>query len=320
MRARTLAQSLRFAADTKMAVIGDEVARSVFREAERASTYFVDEADVPSLCEQFRPDALVFDTTRFAEEPLARAAAGRATVSLSPVFDRLSSMDVVFHRTSVRGPDWPQGPRPEVRAGLQYAIVSGHCRTIAEEVYLRHLEQDMLSVAISMGGTDAANKTLRVLDAVNRVPERMLLWVLLGEGYAHSYEELVAHNRGSGHEIIMAKTNESMWRILGSCSLAVLAGGTTTYEAAFAGLPSVNLLERPSNYFLIQELVEKRAAICAGSQFEEGLPALEPLLRRLLSNRRELLAMHHKSKGLIDGLGAQRIAEEIVQLARKRQA
>ena len=36
---------------------------------------------------------------------------------------------------------------------------------------------------------------------------------------------------------ILAKTNRSMWRVLGNCSLAILAGGVTSYEAAFAGCP-----------------------------------------------------------------------------------
>jgi spore coat polysaccharide biosynthesis predicted glycosyltransferase SpsG len=234
------------------------------------------------------------------------------TVSLSPIFNRLLEVDVVFHRTAIRGENWPAvGTKPLVRSGLEYAIIGEHCHRIPEDMYRRNLEREALSIAISMGGTDAANKTLQVVRTIKQIPERLVVWVLLGEGYAHSYQDLVDAMRGSQHEIVLAKTNDSMWRILSTCSLAILAGGTTTYEAAYAGLPSINTLETDQHLFLVQELVERGLCLCAGRTFPESLGALTSMVSHLNANRQELATMHVRSRGAIDGLGVQRVISEI---------
>ena len=77
----------------------------------------------------------------------------------------------------------------------------------------------------------------------------------------------------------------------------VLAGGTTTYEAAFAGLPSVNILEKPDYGFLIQELVDYRVCVRAGETFSSSLAVLSSVVVNLIQNRHELFAMHQRSRG-----------------------
>ena len=84
-----------------------------------------------------------------------------------------------------------------------------------------------------------------------------------------------------------------------------------SYEAVYAGLPSINTLEKKQDFFLIEELVEKNVCLCAGNTWWESLYMLNDMIRRLNRNRHELLAMHMKSKCLIDGLGVQRILNEI---------
>ena len=183
---------------------------------------------------------------------------------------------------------------------------------ISEEVYRYSLEQNPLSIVISMGGSDASNNTLQVLNALRSVSSSMLFWVLLGEGYEHSYQALVdCMQKDSRHEIILAKTNNTMWRIMRMCTLAILAGGTITYEAAYAGLPSINIFEVEKHVFLIKELVEKGVSLNAGYPLSDALSVVKANVAYLECSRDELLAMHRKSKDLIDGLGARRIAQEM---------
>jgi spore coat polysaccharide biosynthesis predicted glycosyltransferase SpsG len=199
--------------------------------------------------------------------------------------------------------------------GLEYAVVDADTRKIASQVFDQTLARNRLSVAVSMGGVDAANKTLGVLETLRSSRSRLLLWVMLGEGYEHSYEDLVDCARGARHEIVLAKTNESMWHILGTCGLAILAGGTTTYQAAYAGLPSLNILESPERRFLLQELVDKGACLRAGDDLENSLARLNDLVEHFDAHRDELLQMHQNASLLIDGNGARRIAHEIAQMA-----
>ena len=312
IRSRTVARAMRQSASVKMVVIGDAYVNNLLADSELDYVIVTREEEVTRAFGEHAPDVAIFDLMHYGEVNFRAIRQSTLTVSLSPIFNCLFGVDVVFHRTAIPGENWPVGDtKPLVRSGLEYAIVGEHCHRISEEVYRQNLERDTLSIAVSMGGTDAANKTLQVVRTIKQIPERLLVWVLLGEGYAHSYQDLVEAMRGSQHEIILAKTNDSMWRILSTCSLAILAGGTTTYEAAYAGLPCINTLETDQHLFLIQELVERGLCLCAGRTFTESLRALNEMVSHLNRNRHELAAMHLRSKGVIDGLGVQRILSEI---------
>jgi spore coat polysaccharide biosynthesis predicted glycosyltransferase SpsG len=268
MRSRTVAQAMQASgASTRMVIIGDSYVDNLM--VGRGLDYRIvkSESEAVAICHEYTPQVVVFDLLRFTEAHFREVAGTAMTVSLSPVFNLLSQVDLIFHRTHYLGDAWPRGEgAPITRCGLEYAVINQNCRKIPDGLYQRQLEFKELAVAVSMGGTDAANKTLQVLDTIKKIPHPLLVWVILGEGYGHSYQELVDSMRGEAHEIILVKTNDSLWRILSTCSLAILSGGTTAYEAAYAGLPAINLIESEKRAFLIQELVDKGVGICAESQ------------------------------------------------------
>jgi spore coat polysaccharide biosynthesis predicted glycosyltransferase SpsG len=319
IRSRRVAGATREFCTTKLVVIGDESSENLLVNQDLDYTITPHDEHALNHFRHFAPDVVVFDLMQIEEAHFEVIKSACRTVSLSPIFNCLARVDLVFHRTNVRGKDWPTGAAgPVIRAGLEYAIISDHCRQIPPATYRANLKHETLAVAISMGGADAANKTLAILNKVKDLPDKVLFWALLGEGYTHSYEDLVRCIRGSKHEIILAKTNDSMWRILNTCSLVILASGTTTYEAVYAGLPSINTLEKQEQYFLIQELVEKGACAYAGYTFEESLRAIRGMITRYSHHRAELIEMHNRARVLIDGGGARRVAKEIASLCQHK--
>jgi spore coat polysaccharide biosynthesis predicted glycosyltransferase SpsG len=281
----------------------------------RGFTFWVvpDAAGVLAHYRQLTPDVVVFDTTAFPDEPFAEMRRDAMVVSLSPAFNLQGHVDLVFHRTRCLTRDLTGlGPGVAVRRGLDYVVLRETCHPIPEEAYARNLDRNPLAVAISMGGVDAGNNTLQLLSSVVQIPTPMLLWVLLGEGYAHSYQALAdCASRNIRHEVILAKTTDSLWRVLETCSVALLAGGITSYEAAYAGLPTINLLQNDLGPPLVEELAERGVGLAVGPPFASALLRVNAELSRLEKARGELLAMHRRSHGLIDGRGAERIATEI---------
>jgi len=195
------------------------------------------------------------------------------------------------------------------------------CGPIDEARYGEAIAADRpLSVAVCMGGGDAANATRRVLEALREVDRPLLIWALLGEGYRHSFDDLERAARADRrHEVILARTTDSMWHVLRTCALAVLAGGTVTYEAAAAGLPSINLLSDDAHRYLVDELVDAGAAFHGGALDGVPSPMLEHV-RRLESDRGGLLSAHRAARCLVDGRAADRIAAELLEMAHRRGA
>lgn len=319
MRSRSVAQEVARRASVRLALVGDRYVEPLL--AGRGLRYEIldgeqqDESGIAEIIQDYRPDIVVFDALRVSAATMAAAKRTAMTVSLSPVFDHLSEVDVIFHRTAHHGEEWnfEPGQGPTVFSSLDYAVVRDNCVRISEEQFRQNLEQDRLALAVTMGGADAGNKTLKMLQALSAVPRPLLIWALLGEGYAHSYEALVeCVRRNTRHEIILAKTSDSMWRVMRTCCLAVLAGGTVTYESVFAGLPSINVFDQREHLFLVRELVERGICQSAGFPLEDALDVAAAGVVHLESHREELLEMHRRTVGLVDGCASRRIAEQLV--------
>jgi spore coat polysaccharide biosynthesis predicted glycosyltransferase SpsG len=232
-------------------------------------------------------------------------------ISLSPVFNDYNIIDVLFTRFS----EFNYPSHITVFSGLQYAIFNANCRRISDFEYNRNIEEEQLTIAVSMGGVDAPNKTLKILEAISKVKYDLTIWVLLGEGYSHSYQDLVdTIKRDSNHEIILAKSNRSMWKILSNCSLAIFAGGLTSFEAIYAGLPAINIFEKEIHRNLIsKEIIEKEVCINLGLLNEETISVLVEKINEFCREKSKLSLMRFNSFGLLDKKGPERTIEKILK-------
>jgi spore coat polysaccharide biosynthesis predicted glycosyltransferase SpsG len=267
-----------------------------------------DDGEVAGLLAARGPDVCVLDTTRLDPAVLRRVRESAGLVaSLSPVFAQAAEIDLLFSRSKRAAA--PPGVGVTVVGGLEYAVFGEHCRVIGDDAFERGLAASSRPVAVSMGGSDAANKTLRVLAALGAVEEDLTIWVLLGEGYAHSYDALVRAGRGQRrHEVVLAKTSRSMWEVMDRCVLAVLAGGLTTVEAVYAGLPSINVFESQAAVdATAQELFELGVCVDGGLFSEAALPRLVEGVCALLRDPEGLRQMRARTKGLLDRRGAERV-------------
>ena len=267
--------------------------------------------DFIAIANELKPDILIFDLNNLNEEIFATLAKDRFTVCLSPLFQHISSVHQVFHRTCYL----PEGiSGPQVYAGLDYAIVSYNCQPISDSVYREHLNEPQLSIGISMGGGDAPNKTLQVLKSLAGFSDESIIWVFLGAGYSHSYDQLVQESyHNQRQEVVLVKTNRAFWHVLKNCHLLILSGGITSYDAVYAGMPAVNLLLSSDHFFFIRELVEKGACFNPGVFGPETLKMLPKLLSDINKNRDLLWKMHKHSQILIDGRGSHRVWQRILE-------
>lgn len=299
---------------TRLVAIGDTSAEGVLRDLGMPGLVVGSEPEAVGRVAERDPRVVVFDTVEVADTTFAELTRHRVSVSISPVFTHQHRVDRSFSRT-VYEPDAILAADPDRhRRGLDYAIIGSHVAPVSHADFAARVYENPLSVAVCMGGSDASNRTLSVLGALRDLGPPLLLWVMLGEGYAHSYNALAdAVRRDSRHEIILARTSRSMWTVLRQANLLLLAGGVTTYEAVHAQLPSINLLFQPEQRYLLRELEERGVARCI--PVDDDLPAtLQAAVTHLDAHRDDLFMMHRACDQLIDGRGAQRIASCIATM------
>ena len=306
IRSRTLAAGLHDlgALVIDFVLIGDVSLISLVNGYVQNKIALVDEKD---LALQNTYDIAFVDMLEMNAETMVSIQQRAARVAcLSPIFNRMEQVDILFSRTRYQSVPNP-GPK-QVYAGLEYAIIQSACGKIGAGDYEKTLDSGAFPIAICMGGGDAPNKTLKLLRSLKDCAVDATFWVMLGEGYRHSYDDLIAEIKSNKrHEIILARTNKSMWQVLRNCAIGIFSGGVTSYEAVYAGLPAVNLLDRPEQYFLIRELVENNACSHLGNSFTESLEGLNEYIEAMYSKPVELLKMHIDAKRLITGDAAEHI-------------
>lgn len=284
---------------------------------------FNDLGDIASPCQNerealqeildFDADTIIFDSIYCSTEFIKSIRSNtKRCISISPVFNQMKMMDYLFTRNS----DTPSIGNVKIFKGFEYIVFNENCEIIPDDVYLHNLSRNYLTVGISMGGGDAPNKTLRVLQSISKLKAPCTFWVLLGEGYQHSFQDLVdSIRRDSNHEIILAKTNRSMWNVLSNCSVAIFAGGLTTLEAVYAGLPSLNLFDKETQLNATgRKLFDLGAAKNLGIFGDDSLKGVCNYLVDFYGDKSALLEIRNRSRGLIDKNGAKRICDVIKKL------
>ena len=318
-RTRTFARAAQAEThDVQVVAIVEEDLESILEDLPCPVDYVRQDHEAATLVAARRPEILVCDLTG-VDAAAFEALRGSCPlmVSLSPVFTPMDRLDAVFTRVA----GTPPIPGVELFAGMQYAVFGEQCTPIDDAAYERALSSVALPIAVSMGGADAANKTLKVVRALVELELPTVIWVLLGEGYAHSYNALVRAVRAARlHEVILAKTNRSMWQIMGNCAVAILAGGLTTVEAVYAGLPSINLFERREHREQMRELLERDICLDGGYFSEDSLKQMTQKLHSLGRARGQLREIRRRMGGAVDQHGPRRVLHALEALHHRRRS
>ena len=187
MRTRAVADASPDALEAELVVIGSEHAEQVLEGTAAEVSVVAGEAEAVAIAERSSAQIVVFDLTKISAEAFKAITAGRVSASLSPIFPFLDWVDLrqpdALHRT---------GPQPAAEGryyGLDYAFVRPECRRIDSAPYARGLEEESISIAISLGGADRQPHPqvlgeLRSLDTRQRSRS-------CSAGLSHSYNELV---------------------------------------------------------------------------------------------------------------------------------
>lgn len=214
-------------------------------------------------------------------------------ISISPIFNHMNKCDLLITRTKYHDQSFEK--KIKIVAGLEYSIIRSDCYPINSSKYELNLNNNSFHIAISMGGTDPNNNTLKVLNTIKEIKIPCVFWVMIGEGYNHRFDDLTSTiNKNSTHEIILAKTNKSMWQIMANCALAILTGGVTSYESVYAGLPAINYFLDNSKSYLVKELQEKE--VCLPLAFTEE--DINEHLKNILIRKDQLRKIHNNCRSI----------------------
>ena len=255
-------------------------------------------------------DVIVVDHYRLGRtwEQALRAIAGQVVV-IDDLADRHHECDVLV--------DVAPGP-----VDRYSSLVPEHCRTLLGPTYallrpdfraLRSArEQHSGSIAqilISVGGVDADNVTGSAITAVRRVLPDVIIDAVVTTLSPH--RDALQRQAERDAYLRITVDAENMAELMSVADLAIGAGGSTSWERACLGLPSivVSLAENQQRTINALEAAGCAITVALGPDFIAdtarvvALLSASPGLRRLMSSA---------ASSVVDGQGTRRVASAIL--------
>lgn len=166
------------------------------------------------------------------------------------------------------------------------------------------IRDDASHVLVTLGGADPARATERVVRALAGQPGDRTVTVVIGAGNVHG--DAVAELASSaGFEVVRGSTD--MPALMAAADLAIAAAGSTAWELAFMGLPSLVVVIAPNQVDVAASLQRLGCARSLGPMEaidDERIGAEVSALAADAGARRRMAAI---GRSLVDGRGAERV-------------
>jgi UDP-2,4-diacetamido-2,4,6-trideoxy-beta-L-altropyranose hydrolase len=172
-------------------------------------------------------------------------------------------------------------------------------------------------VLVTLGGSDPDNLTLTVLRALQRVDVDGLEVVVVVGGSNPHFQELEAASRHSlpGGAIRLVRNVTDMPELMAWADMAVSGGGSTCWELAFMGLPSLALILAENQRPVITGLDAAGAVINLGQPAALAPIEIARSLTELAATPGKRAAMTERGQALVDGDGARRVVQRMLSRA-----
>jgi spore coat polysaccharide biosynthesis protein SpsF len=171
-------------------------------------------------------------------------------------------------------------------------------------------ESPAVDVLVTMGGSDAVGMTAFALQALDLLPMPLSVLVVVGPAFSQALELIDAAAR-SRHSITITRTPASMPALMRGSRIAVAAFGVSAYELAACGVPAVHVCLTSDHARSSSAFAKEDIAITAGVFGQVTPPQIADAVARLMGNAGRRTEMAARARGLVDGRGARRVADEI---------
>ncbi len=247
------------------------------------------------------------------ESTLARRAPRVAVID--DLADRPHDCDLLIDATLGRRPD-AYGrltpARAQILTGPAYALLRPAYAAGGAVLKQRRPEPPPRRVLISMGLTDLRGITGRVLHLVRPALGEMEADIALGSG-ASSLPWL-RHLAGQDRRLRLHVDTPAMAELMAEADIGVGAGGSSVWERAALGLPSLCLILADNQEDMAWELDRRGVALAVETRGADFADAFSAALARLLEDAALRAQISRTSAELCDGMGAARAAQAILGL------
>lgn len=177
----------------------------------------------------------------------------------------------------------------------------------------RQIPEVARKVLVTMGGSDPDNVTLKVVQALTDVNVADLeIVAVVGASNPH-LAALQEEVRRSPHVIRIEQNVTNMPELMAWADVAVSSGGSTCWELAFMGVPSIILVLAENQRSISEGLDKVWMALDLGWHLEASAVQIGLRLSSLLHDYELRFRISTRARTLVDGMGPSRVVMSLLQ-------
>ncbi len=199
--------------------------------------------------------------------------------------------------------------------GPEFAILRGHFQGRAKE-----LRDEPRLLLLTFGGSDPPGLTLLAARALADLPETLEIVAVAGPAFSHR-ERLQALLASLPRKLaVVHAIGGHIADLMQDADAVVCSGGMSVYEIAALGTPGLVLAQNAREDQRMRDFARNGTVEYLGLGTEVGEQRLRDAVQALLRDPARRRAMSERGRTLVDGLGATRTAELVLENERRRDA
>lgn len=274
----------------------------------------VEEDDnIARMLKQCKADMLIIDSYAYNQERLDKIASlDLLTVYIDDMNLHEFNVDFVVNG-NLYAPKLEYRGRSSLLLGNKYLLM----REEFSGIVSRTVNDPVQNVLVSFGAADMENITCKVLEALFAYDKfAQLKWhVVIGPVFRKAAEiEILVRDKDN----VFLHYNPAIKDLMFFCDIAISAAGSTIYELAACGVPAIVLIAAENQIKLAGEADCLGFARNLGWHRDWQSDCLFKALDSLINDHNARQEMAAKGQSLIDGAGAGRVADRLLEALKKR--
>lgn len=178
--------------------------------------------------------------------------------------------------------------------------------------YKKEIKNKVENILVTMGGSDAENHTAKMLDALNLLDVSLCIKVPIGANNPH-LNSVKAIADKSKHNIEIIYDSQDMPALMQWADVAISAGGTTTWELLFMGVPSVLCITTDNQEDIVNSLNREGTVMSLGWLRQSSCSDIVDILQEVIANKSLRENLNKKGVSIIDCQGARRVVSKVIE-------
>lgn len=262
-------------------------------------------------------DIIAFDHYRLIARHHRKIAAGRRTLVIDDLADRILGADVLLDSGPARRPSDYGGLVPNharLLIGPAFAPVRPEFTALrAQALAQRAAAPPLRRLLVSLGLTDVGGLTGQVVQRILPLLGDVAVDVVLGAGAPSlpALQALAARDR----RIVLHVNTQAMAALTLAADAAIGAAGSTTWERCTLGLPTLQITVADNQRPAAGAMAQAGAALVVDRLSPDFANTFDEAFTRLTADADLRTALAVRAARICDGGGAGRVADAVLALA-----